>query len=731
MLAGTIICLALPFLAARPGPEAGTSQDVFHRIWSGEYALAVSTLPADTDLDPAALLGLAGDYEAAFELLDGAEDALRTGFSAYKAGCFGEAAEMLDGTVANPFLEGYRLYYRALSLSETGRTEAAVAELERFFEISGREPAIAEHPAFPLSEKLIVEAAAGNGPAALARQKYIVEDRLSAESLFILSGLMVKSGEGDAARKLFLRGLDADMKGVEASVFTEAAAPFEPEWAGFARGELMRVADAAMRAGAGGAAGAVLKHILDVDRSCPRVRLLRARLFLLEDKPRMALKIYRSLFDSTAPVSVKKEALIGIASTLHRVKKKEESAESYRLFGLYYPGDRRSIRALDTAARLKVSMGRWTEALRIWSLMRKRGTGTSIGKEAALSEAVLRFRMGDPGGSTRILEELLPTAGMELEPAVIYWLARTAGDGTGREAWVERMRKEHPSSFYAVVLEHGQMPDLMFVQQTCAPDSGESLDACLGRQMSRIESSCPYSPLVEAPSRKQIYEAFRYFLELGFGEEALQCAAVMKRLYGGDELFMRRLYRDARSKGMVGLSMSILGTEALFSRLPNEMSHPVAYSAAISEQAANRDLSPALLLAVIREESRFDRRAVSHAGAIGLMQLMPGTGLWVGRKLKRKGISRIDLLAPEFNIEAGGWYLQHLAGRCRGSLVAVLASYNAGEARMRKWRKMFKPEETPVAALEMIGLRETRNYVRRVLNSFVVYRAILSAGGGA
>ena len=87
-----------------------------------------------------------------------------------------------------------------------------------------------------------------------------------------------------------------------------------------------------------------------------------------------------------------------------------------------------------------------------------------------------------------------------------------------------------------------------------------------------------------------------------------------------------------------------------------------------------------------------------------------------------KNINEKDLFDPAFNIEAGSWYLRFLLDRTGGSVVGTLASYNAGAARMADWKKSFDPRKNPVLALELIGIEETREYVRRVLDSMAVYR---------
>lgn len=140
---------------------------------------------------------------------------------------------------------------------------------------------------------------------------------------------------------------------------------------------------------------------------------------------------------------------------------------------------------------------------------------------------------------------------------------------------------------------------------------------------------------------------------------------------------------------------------------------------------------PALLLAVARQESLFDPAARSPAGALGLMQLMPGTA---GVVAKQAGLpfARARLTAdPGYNVQLGGRYLQHQLDRYDGEPVLALAAYNAGPGRVRQWLELNGDPRGDDAHrlidwIELIPFPETRNYVMRVLEGRAMYRAILA-----
>lgn len=136
---------------------------------------------------------------------------------------------------------------------------------------------------------------------------------------------------------------------------------------------------------------------------------------------------------------------------------------------------------------------------------------------------------------------------------------------------------------------------------------------------------------------------------------------------------------------------------------------------------------PALIHAVIRQESTFDEQAISSAGARGLMQLMPSTAQYVADKLGMPHAHGRLTADPLYNVRLGGAYMQELLDRFNGSYVLAIAAYNAGQGRVRGWLTQFgdpRMEGVDVVDwIELIPIYETRNYVQRVLEGLQVYRA--------
>ncbi len=151
--------------------------------------------------------------------------------------------------------------------------------------------------------------------------------------------------------------------------------------------------------------------------------------------------------------------------------------------------------------------------------------------------------------------------------------------------------------------------------------------------------------------------------------------------------------------------------------------YPLPWPQAIRGQAAAHGLDPAFLAAIVREESRFDPRAVSTAAARGLSQLVLPTARRLAREAGVPTPRARDLSDPVLSILLGSTYLAELSRRFRGEPTAVAAAYNAGEDQTALWQHSCYTTD-PLELLSKIGFGETRAYVTRVLESRAVYRLL-------
>ena len=146
-----------------------------------------------------------------------------------------------------------------------------------------------------------------------------------------------------------------------------------------------------------------------------------------------------------------------------------------------------------------------------------------------------------------------------------------------------------------------------------------------------------------------------------------------------------------------------------------EITLPLRHDDIIRQQAADKNLDPSLIAAVIYGESRFREDQRSSAGALGLMQITPRTAQVIAHLSGGTQFVTGDLADPEINIRYGSFYLRYLLNRYDGDEVAALAAYNAGTGNVDRWGGSDLD-------LEAIGFPETRAYVEDVLSKRAEYR---------
>jgi soluble lytic murein transglycosylase len=156
-----------------------------------------------------------------------------------------------------------------------------------------------------------------------------------------------------------------------------------------------------------------------------------------------------------------------------------------------------------------------------------------------------------------------------------------------------------------------------------------------------------------------------------------------------------------------------------------QMLYPFGWRSAVIQAAEREGLDPFLVAAVVREESSYYPRALSRAGARGLMQLMPGTAEVVARG-GGIALAGADVLEdPDINIQLGTRFLAGMLKQFQDPRLA-LAAYNAGPGRLKQWLRVKKVDDIE-AFVELIPFDETRQYVKRVMLSWDQYRRIYSA----
>jgi soluble lytic murein transglycosylase len=247
---------------------------------------------------------------------------------------------------------------------------------------------------------------------------------------------------------------------------------------------------------------------------------------------------------------------------------------------------------------------------------------------------------------------------------------------------------------------------------------GQLATEALGRRLSpnNVVASIPSVPTVDA---SPVFQAARLAARYGdHKEQTLFLRAIANSIQSEQQ------YADA-----ISLSKSIgrpdLSVMAGRNARIDGISSLIPYGFPTVSVPDGHKHNWTMIHAIARQESQFDREALSHAGARGLMQLMPGTAKETAGKISL-GYSREALTSdPDYNVKLGSTYIQRMMDYFGGSYPLAVAAYNAGPGNVNKWlRANGDPRTGSISMLdwiEKIPIYETRNYVQRVLENAVVY----------
>lgn len=208
-------------------------------------------------------------------------------------------------------------------------------------------------------------------------------------------------------------------------------------------------------------------------------------------------------------------------------------------------------------------------------------------------------------------------------------------------------------------------------------------------------------------------------LDVGMTDEAAQELSLISKKRLDDAATLAVAYRLKSAQKYREAMLLVL-------RLPEEkryddILYPLAYWEEVRGISAKYTIDPLLVLALMREESRFDSNALSPVGAMGLMQLMPETAKATARRAKLSLKGNSSIYDIEINILLGTHYLKGLLREFK-SIPVSLAAYNAGEGRVRTWIDEGNYQDFD-EFVEDIPFKETRGYVKRIMRSLFMYKA--------
>jgi soluble lytic murein transglycosylase len=311
----------------------------------------------------------------------------------------------------------------------------------------------------------------------------------------------------------------------------------------------------------------------------------------------------------------------------------------------------------------------------------------------------------------------------DYRPSFLYWAARShakVGEGSEADARLRLVFADYGNSYY------GRL-------------AGKQLSRRAG-SLSRDPAIAPAAIQRTAPadtSRAPTENVIRLLLANGLYDDALSELRYAQRVWGTSPRLEATIAWVHYRKGDLRRAISIMRRAypqhltATGQELPAEILQvifPLTYWESIRRHSAAHGLDPYLVAALIAQESTFDPDAKSVANAWGLMQVVPATGRRLARSLRIRRFSTASLTNADLNIRLGTLYFSDLVKQFGGTYYA-LASYNAGETRVVRW-KAERPGLDEDEFIDDIPFPETQNYVKRILGTAEDYRALYGRAGG-
>lgn len=419
-----------------------------------------------------------------------------------------------------------------------------------------------------------------------------------------------------------------------------------------------------------------------------------------------------------------------------------EGAQTLLDFIAEVPDATEAPQFLFDAGRIQERGGLLTQAAATWSRLIDEYPGSEISLRALFLSGITYYRLGN---FDQALLDFQRTAVLgtdaETQSEAYFWIGKTQAAkndlASALTSW-ETAARVDPTGYYGIRSRQKILNEEPFTVSTNY-DLGFDLVSERAQAKEWMTSTFNLDPALDVDSLDSIasdpnYQRGVFFWQLGEFNLAAAEFETLRQTYATDPVanfrlipeFMKlRMYRDAIFSARQILNLANLNDETSLTA-PAYFSH-VRFSPyfrdLVTLAGQNANINPLLLFSLIRQESMFQSRAGSSAGAMGLMQLMPATGEEMAGNINwPPDFKAADLYRPDVNITLGTRYLMVQRDYLDGNLGASLAAYNAGPGNAQKWLELAGGDSD--LFLEIIRYDETRNYLLQIGEFLNIYNMI-------
>jgi len=458
--------------------------------------------------------------------------------------------------------------------------------------------------------------------------------------------------------------------------------------------------------------------------SC-RAHLAYGKALRKERKHRRAIQVLSPVVAQCGSAELRPRALYLLGYS-QSVVEPREAITTYATLARDYPEHGLADDALFFEAWQLQRTEQGDAALARYEEVARRYPAGNFSSEALFRAFWFHHRRGDQAAALSTLKavEQLPLAARTDEALwrSRYWTARVLESRNEAQAALEsytRIANERPAAWYGVLARSRLArlaPERLVVQANATVEVPTEPEERWPLPLGTLRTDVHFNAGVE-------------LMRLGMPGAVQELLAVDHRSLSEDSgrLIYQMLQRSGRGRAArhvarVTLKQDVHGPLSPTSRPIWEATWPLAYRSLVERHARSARVDPDLLQGLIREESRFNPRARSSTGALGLTQLMPATAREVAARLKIS-VNEQVLLQPADNIRVGAAYLGQLLNHFDGNKAFAVAAYNAGPSAVERWQKAL-PQAELDEWVEHIAFEETREYVKRVLGSYSAYKLL-------
>lgn len=383
--------------------------------------------------------------------------------------------------------------------------------------------------------------------------------------------------------------------------------------------------------------------------------------------------------------------------TLMSMEREEEAIAVFERLHKLNPKSSWAVKSLLKAARLRHLREEQQEAHRLYRLAIEKYPKREEARESAWNLGWMHYRKKEYAKALEVFSDRAWAGGKDRE-RFVYWYARAA----------ERAG-DKPGALFALG-ELAESPKITYYSALAKMRLRENLP-----QSPPPAAAWPGNPFGKNPALKK----FLFFAKAGIYDLALGEAELLRSQAktAAQRLYLASLYLQARDyKTSISLADGVSSPEAL------RFSFPKGFEERVKFFSRKYALDEFLVYSLIREESHFDREAVSVSDARGLMQLLPSTALETAPKAGLSNFQASQLFSPDINLELGCYYLSWLLEIFEGNFAISLAGYNGGPTSAKTWHEKNGTLDID-EFIEEIPFEQSRNYVKKIIRSYAAYEA--------